>query len=91
MTRQLARGTIAALLFLTLSAHAAFEKKGTAIEKALGTKKAFQKKVKVEGKEVGVFFAKDGKGKVSRYAIVREALFPPSCTHTWVIGLDGES
>lgn len=70
-----------------------FEKKGSAISKALGgTKQAYPKKVKVDGADITAYVNADPKkGKPSKIAVVQEALYAPDCTHTWVIGLDGSA
>jgi len=89
--RKTIRLVVTTLLFLFVeTAHSAeFEKLGKAISKALGTKKAFQKKVKVKGQEVQVFYNKK-KGKATKFAVVQKRIYEPDCTHTWVIGLDAK-
>lgn len=78
-----------ALLLSVIRTHATqFEPLGNAIAKALKTKKVFQKKVKVGKENVTVYFSKKRNGKARRYAVVREGVYPPNCTHTWVFGLD---
>jgi len=69
-------------------AHAVvFEKMGTAVKKALASKssnvgrKVFRRK----GKKYPVFFTS------KRLAVVETGMYPPNCTHTWVIGLDRKS
>ncbi len=62
-----------------------FEPKGKAVAEVLGTKKAKQKKLTVDGKEITAFYPSEGKGKI---AFVQEGLYPPNCTHTWVVGID---
>ncbi len=75
---------LAALLF-HLSAHGVeFEKVGTAISKALGTKSVFKT---VVGDSIPVYYAKNDDGKPVRYAVVKKETYPPNCTHTWVMGL----
>jgi len=68
-----------------------FESLKTALSKALGTEKAFQKKVTVEGKTETVYYAKGEDGKATKLAIVQKGLYKPDCTHTWVVGLDAAS
>jgi hypothetical protein len=68
-----------------------FEALGTAVEKALGTAKAFKKSVKLKGKETQVFYAKGAGGKASKFAVVQKGLYEPNCTHTWVVGLDSSA
>ncbi|MGE0616351.1 MAG: hypothetical protein AB7P04_11990 [Bacteriovoracia bacterium] len=60
-----------------------FEKKSTALMKVLGTKQAFP----VPGAK-DAFYSKDAKGKVKAYGVVESGIYPPNCTHTWVIGMD---
>src|SRR3954468_5304707 len=64
-----------------------FEKMGSAIEKILGTKKAVKKTVDVNGKPVDVYLS----STEPRVAVVQKAVYPPDCTHTWVIGTNGET
>lgn len=68
-----------------------FEKKGSALEKALGTKKAFKTTTQIDGKPTDVFYAKGADGKATRLAIVQQRIYEPNCTHTWVIGIDAKS
>ena len=85
--------TLATLLLLAyVEAQAVeFEKLGNAVSKALGTKKAFQKSVNVNGKETTVFYGKTDAGEPSKLAIVQKGLWEPNCTHTWVVGLDAKT
>lgn len=82
------------ILFLMLayleSAQAVeIEKKGKALSKVLGsTKGVSQKTISVDGKDVTVFYTKDSGGKANKLAFVQEGLYPPNCTHTWVVGVD---
>jgi hypothetical protein len=64
------------------------EPKGKAIAAVLGTKSAFQKKVSSGGKEETVFYSKGANGKAVVFAFVQEGLYPPNCTHTWIVGVD---
>ncbi len=65
-----------------------FEPKGKAIAAVLGTKNAFQKKIQAEGKSETVFYSKGTNGKAEKFAFVQEGLYPPNCTHTWIVGVD---
>lgn len=77
------------ILFVHLDARAVeFEKLGNAVAKALGTKKAFQKTVNLNGKETTVFYAKSDAGEPTKLAVVQKGLWEPNCTHTWVVGMD---
>ncbi|RZA06532.1 MAG: hypothetical protein EOP11_10110 [Proteobacteria bacterium] len=72
-----------------LAAHAVtIEPKGKALAAILGSTKVSQKKFKIDGADTNVFYAKDAAGKASRLAFVQEGLYPPNCTHTWVVGVD---
>ena len=80
---------ITALIFQLEAANAVeFEKLGSAIANALGTKKVSKTKATVDGESMDVYYAKDPSGKASKLAIIRKDIFQPNCTHTWVIGLD---
>lgn len=82
------RSWLTLFLFLLTLEHAMaveFEPKGKAVAAVLGTKKAKSKKVTVDGKEITAFYPAEGKGKI---AFVQEGLYPPNCTHTWVVGID---
>jgi len=35
-----------------------------------------------------VFYAKGADGKATRLAFVQEGIYKPSCTHTWIVGVD---
>src|ERR1700730_18214463 len=65
-----------------------FEPKGKAIAAVLGTKSAFQKKLQSDGKTETVFYSKGASGKAEKFAFVQEGLYPPNCTHTWIVGVD---
>ena len=72
------------LVWLLNIGHAAeFAKLGDAIAAALGTTKAFQKKL---GSET-LYFSKDPNGQPQTYAVIERGVYEPNCTHTWVIGL----
>jgi hypothetical protein len=64
-----------------------FQPKGKAIAEVLGTKDAFQKKLD----QGVVFYSKGSDGKAAKFAFVQEGLYPPNCTHTWVVGVDAAS
>jgi FAD:protein FMN transferase len=68
-----------------------FEPMGKAIEKLLGTSKAFTKELKHKQKNVKFFYSKNGGGKAEKVVFVENGLYPPNCTHTWAIGLDAKS
>ncbi len=65
-----------------------FEKMGTAVACALKVTKASKASTVVDGKPVNAFYAKNGAGKAARFAVVQQRVYPPNCSHTWVIGLD---
>lgn len=80
---------LALLLTHLEGAHATeFEKLGSAVAKALGTKKAFRAPASV-GASGDFFYSKGPSGKAAKYAVIQKATYPPDCTHTWVIGLNG--
>lgn len=80
---------VCSLLVLLEQAQAAqFEPKGKAIADVLGTKQAFSKKL---GDGTSVFYAKGGDGKATKFAFVEDGLYPPNCTHTWVVGVDAKA
>lgn len=64
-----------------------FMKKGAAIKSQLGTSNAFQNKVSIGKQKVDFFYSKDKGGKAEKLAVIQGGLYPPNCTHTWVIGL----
>lgn len=64
-----------------------FQPKGKAIADVLGTKDAFQKKLS----DGVVFYSKNSAGKAAKFAFVQEGLYPPNCTHTWIVGVDAAS
>lgn len=77
--------------FLENTSAVEFEKLGNAVAKALGTKKAFQKVVAVDGQKTTVFYSKNPAGKAKELAVVRKGIYPPNCSHTWVVGVNPES
>ncbi len=72
------------LLQITAAQSSEFMPLKTALSKALGTTKAFQKKIGTDN----VYYAKDSAGKPTKLAIVQKGLYKPDCTHTWVIGMN---
>jgi hypothetical protein len=79
------------LIYLDRAYAVEFEKMGTAVAGALKVTKASKASTTVDGKPVNAFYAKDGAGKPSRFAVVQQRIYPPNCTHTWVIGLDASA
>jgi hypothetical protein len=76
---------IAACWSLLEQAHAVeIEPLGKALAAALGTTKVFSKKI--DGN--AVYYSKNAAGKADRYAMVEKNIYPPNCSHTWVVGLD---
>ncbi len=67
-----------------------FEPMGKAIEKLLGTPKAFTKELKHSQKGVKFFYSKGSDGKAEKVVFIENGLYPPNCTHTWAVGLDGK-
>ncbi len=68
-----------------------FEKMGSAVGAALkGVKKASKGSAKVDGKDVVIYYSKDASGKPDRFAVVQQGIYPPNCSHTWVVALDGK-
>jgi len=68
-----------------------YEKLGSAIQKALGTGKAFRTWTTVFGKKTEVFYAKSSDGKATKFAVLEKRIYEPNCSHTWIIGLDAAS
>ena len=64
------------------------EKKGKALSTVLGSTKVSQTKVNIDGKDIPVFYTKGSDGKAERLAFVQEGLYPPNCSHTWVVGVE---
>ncbi|MEW6055322.1 MAG: FMN-binding protein [Bdellovibrionota bacterium] len=87
--------SLLASLYVLESAHAAsFENLEAAVLKALKVKSkkdAVQKPVKIDGKEEKIPYSKDKSGKPAYYAFIEKGLYPPNCTHTWVIGIDAKT
>ncbi len=65
-----------------------FEKMGSAVAKALKVKKAKKAATKVGGKDITAYYAEGADGKPTRFAVVQNGIYPPNCTHTWVVALD---
>lgn len=61
------------------------ESMGKAVSGILGTSKAKTKQVNDSVDTVPVFFTSTG--KPDKYVFVEKGIYPPSCTHTWVIGI----
>lgn len=70
------------LIQVSLGYAVEFENKFKAVAAVLGTPQAYP-----SGNSV--FYSKSKKGAVERIALIESAIYPPNCTHTWVIGLDG--
>ena len=79
------------ILLIEQAMAVSLQPKGKAIAEVLGTKDAFQKKVTVDGKEQTLFYSKGSDGKAAKYAFVQEGLYPPNCTHTWIVGIDAKA
>ncbi len=79
--------TFVILFYLETASAVEFEKMGTAVATALGVKKASKATTTVNGKTITAYLAKDGSGKATKYAVVNQGIYPPNCTHTWVVGL----
>lgn len=92
MKRRMYGGLMAVMLFAMVeSANAAeFEKLGSALPNALGTKQLFQKKFKNDkGQEVLAYYSKGASGSPAKIAFVEKAFYNPgNCSHTWVIALN---
>lgn len=93
MSPLLSKGMLVALFCLCLDSALGveFEKLGSAVEKALGTGKAFQTTVKIKGKPTTVFYSKNGAGKAAKYAVIQKGIYEPNCTHTWVVGVNNNA
>jgi hypothetical protein len=91
MNKHLSRLTVGTLLLIGMNDVRAteFEKMGSALNKVLRTTKALKKTVQVNGKDVDVFYSEQG-GAPSHVAVIQKAVYPPDCTHTWVIGTNAE-
>lgn len=92
MTRKLSKKAcvVAAIAWLTVEQSMAveIEPMGKALVKILGTTKVFRKNLKVDGKDVSLFYSKDGAGKPAQVAFIEKGIYEPNCTHTWAIGVD---
>lgn len=83
---------IAVMMVLVERGHAAeFEKLGSALGNALGTKSVSKKTFKNDkGETIDAFYSKGSSGSPARIAFVEKGLYNPgNCTHTWVIALNG--
>jgi len=76
------------ILALIENASASFWPLGKALQKVLGTPKASKTDLNVNGENVEVFYPTDKKGKTPYVGVVAKGLYPPNCTHTWVIAVD---
>ncbi len=78
-----------AILFLIfsieLSFAAEFMKLGAAIKSVIKTDKAQMTSVTVDGEKADVFTAKSDAAKF--VAVKQGGIYPPNCTHTWIVGL----
>ncbi|MGZ3694532.1 MAG: FMN-binding protein [Bdellovibrionota bacterium] len=63
--------------------------KGKAIADVLGTSKDVSQK-KLDHDQM-VYYSKGSDGKAAKFAFVQEGLYPPNCTHTWIVGVDAAS
>ncbi len=80
------------LLLFQLNAGASeFESLKNALSQGLGTTKAFKATVTAGGKTDSVYYSKDDSGKPLKVAVVQKAIYPPNCTHTWVVALDAKT
>lgn len=61
-----------------------------AISQVLGTTKAFKKDLKIDGEDVLAYYSKTPEGAPLKIAVVQKGIYAPSCTHTWVVGLDAK-
>ncbi len=64
---------------------AEFMKLGAAIKSVIKTDKAQMKSATVDGEKIDIFMPKNGAAKV--YAIKQGGIYPPNCTHTWIVGV----
>lgn len=79
---------IALILWIESTAVAAFWPLGKALQKVLGTTKAAKSDVQLGKETVEVYFSTDPKSKSPYVGVVAKGLYPPNCTHTWVIAVD---
>lgn len=87
MNRRLALASLLLLWIRLESAGAVvFEPLGAAIGAVLGTTKASSKTL--EGTAFYYVKAKTPGARPEKVAAVEKGVYPPNCTHTWVIGLD---
>jgi hypothetical protein len=64
------------------------EPMGKAVGTLLGTTKAFKKTLNDGTSNVDVYYSKGADGKAAKVVFIEKGLYPPSCTHTWAIGMD---
>ena len=90
MTRRMKAVIVLGVGFLNFAtAQAAqFQKLGKAVSTVLGSPKATKRTVSAGGQTADVFTLKGANGSADRYAFVQKGLYPPNCTHTWVVGVD---
>lgn len=83
----------AAVFALIESAHAVqIEPLGKAIAAALGTTKAFKNSMNLDGKTATSFYySKDSRGAPEALAFIEKGIYPPNCTHTWVVGVEAKT
>lgn len=79
---------VALFLYLDQAGAVEFEKMGSAVAKALKVKKAKQASTTVGGKPITAYYAEGANGKATRFAVVQKGIYPPNCTHTWVVALN---
>ena len=84
---------LAALTWLSVdrAQGAEIESMNKAVIAILGTPKATKRSVNDGASDVDIFLAKDAAGKTKRLAFIEKGVYPPDCTHTWAIGVDGVS
>lgn len=77
------------LFYLDTGFSVEIENLKSALKATLGPIKSAAKKTLTRDKETfDVYFDKSSK---SRFAVVQKRIYPPNCTHTWVIGIDGQT
>jgi len=93
MTQHLLRIIIIVVFVLSVENGEAreFEGLGKAVAEVLNTTKAFQVQLKYKKEKYDAYYSKNKKGKAKTIAVVQKGIYPPDCTHTWVIGLNARS
>lgn len=82
------------IVFLTVEIAKAvpFESLPAALTKVLnGETKVVKRNVKVKGKSADAFIPKKRGKKGYTIAFVQKEVYPPNCTHTWVIGVQSRT